>query len=386
MVLMSCSLRRATVSAAVLLTLGIPSGQASAQQPARARSDSDSVANFAALVRRLSSAGGQFDTDNLISNEKGYQQVLGAVDRLGLRGGAYIGVGPDQNFTYIAQLRPRIAFIADVRRDNMLQHLLFKALFARARNRAEYLALWTGRRVPDDPEAAAVRPLQELVTRLDATPFDQVSAQRAKRLVREELQRSGILLSGVDLMVIERFHDAFISAGLSLRFTSTGRAPQPYYPTLRQLILEHDAAGRMRSYLASEESFQFVKDLQRRNLVVPVTGDLGDTRTLAGIGRLLNERGDRLTALYVSNVEDYLLRDGTFAAYLAGVRALPRANDAVVIRSYFGGGYGHPEATDEYYATQLLQRLDPFVSDTALQRPMRYRELVNRNWIPLRRP
>ncbi len=380
------SLRRAAVGAAVLAALGVPEGSATAQSAARARSDSDSVANFAALVRRLSSAGGQFDTDNLISNEQGYQQVLGAMDRLGLRGGAYIGVGPDQNFTYIAQLRPRIAFITDVRRDNMLQHLLFKALFARARNRAEYLALWTGRRVPDDTDGTASRPLQELVTRLDGTPYDQVSAQRAKRLIREELQRSGMLLSGADLSIIERFHDAFISAGLGLRFTSTGRAPQPYYPTLRQLILEHDATGRMRSYLASEESFQFVKDLQRRNLVVPVTGDLGDARTLAGIGRVLNERGDRLTALYMSNVEDYLMRDGTFGAYFAGVRALPRANDAVIIRSYFGGGYGHPEATAEYYATQLLQRFDAFVADTALQRPMRYRELVNRSWIPLRRP
>lgn len=378
--------RRAALRVALLLAPGLSGGHAVAQSTARARSDADSVQNFAALVGRLSSAGGQFDTDNLISNEQGFQQVLGAMDRLGLRGGAYIGVGPDQNFTYIAQLRPRIAFIADIRRDNMLQHLLFKALFARARNRAEYLALWTGKRVPDDIVDAAVRPIQDLVTRVDGTPFDQVSAQRAKRLVREELQRSGILLSGADLTIIERFHDAFIAAGLSLRFTSIGRAPQPYYPTLRQLILEHDATGRMRSYLASEESFQFVKDLQRRNLVVPLTGDLGDARTLAGIGRVLSERGDRLAVLYVSNVEDYLLRDGTFGAYLAAVRALPRASEAVIIRSYFGGGYGHPEATAEYYATQLLQRADSFVADTALRRPMRYRELVNRNWIPLRRP
>jgi hypothetical protein len=58
----------------------------------------------------------------------------------------------------------------------------------------------------------------------------------------------------------------------------------------------------------------------------------------------------------------------------------------VIIRSYFGSGYGHPEATPEYHATQLLQTLDSFAADTALLRPMRYRELVNRNWIPLRRP
>ena len=65
-----------------------------------------------------------------------------------MEGGAYIGVGPDQNFSYIAHIRPAIAFIVDIRRDNLLLHLLFKALFAEARTRVEYLALLTGRPVP----------------------------------------------------------------------------------------------------------------------------------------------------------------------------------------------------------------------------------------------
>ena len=355
-----------------------------AQATAAIRTLPDSVANFAALVRRLSDVGGQFDTDNLISNERGYQQVLGAIERTGVRGGAYIGVGPDQNFTYIARVRPRIAFLADIRRDNMLQHLLFKALFARARNRAEYLALWTGRVVPPNVGTLNDLNVQALVAWLDAAPFDRASAQQARRLVREEVQRSGVLLSGPDAATIERFHDAFITSGLSLRFASTGRAPQPHYPTLRQLILEHDDAGRERSYLASEEDFQYVKSMQRRNLIIPVTGDLAGPRTLSGIGRYLTEHGARVSVLYVSNVEDYLLRDGTFGAYLAGVRALPRDDRAVMIRSYFGGGYGHPEATQDYYATQLVQRMSAFLSDTALRRPMRYRELVNRDWIPSR--
>lgn len=356
-----------------------------AQAVATTRTLPDSVADFAALVRRLSDVGGQFDTDNLISNERGYQQVLGAMERVGVRGGVYIGVGPDQNFTYIARTRPRMAFLADIRRDNMLQHLMFKALFARSRNRAEYLALWTGRVVPANVEQLSDRKIDALVELIDSAPHTRTSAQRAQQIVRDELQRSGVLLSGPDLQTIARFHQAFMADGLSLRFASTGRAPQPHYPTLRQLILEHDEAGQQRGYLASEEDFQFVKSMQRRNLIVPVTGDLAGPRTLAGIGRFLTEYGARVSVLYVSNVEDYLLRDGTFPIYLSAVRALPRDDRAVIVRSYFGGGYGHPEATQEYYATQLVQRLSRFVADTALQRPMRYRELVNRDWLPLRK-
>ncbi len=345
----------------------------------------DSLPSVSALSARLSDAGAYFDTDNLISNERGYQQVLNAMDRLGVRGGAYIGVGPEQNFTYIARTRPKIAFLVDIRRDNLLQHLMFKALFARSRNRAEFLTLWTGRPVPSNVLAMSTRSINAIVAWLDSTVATTASAGSARAMVRDEAQRSGIVLSTADVNTITRFHDAFIADGLSLRFTSTGRAPQPYYPTLRQLVLEHDAAGVQRGYLASEDDFQFVKSLQRRNLVVPVTGDLSGTKTLPGIARYLAEVGEKVSVLYASNVEDYLIRDGTFATYVAGVRALPRAGNAVMIRSFFGGG-GHPESTGEYYATQLLQRMDAFANDASLERIGRYRDLVLRNYLPLRAP
>src|SRR5947209_4600108 len=83
---------------------------------------------FAALSARLSEPGGYFDTDNLISNESSYLHALDALRQAGTEGGAYLGVGPDQNLSYIAALRPHVAFIIDIRRDNLLEHLLYKAL------------------------------------------------------------------------------------------------------------------------------------------------------------------------------------------------------------------------------------------------------------------
>lgn len=353
-------------------------------QQSGTRAVPDSITDFAALVRNLSDSGGYFDTDNLISNELGYQQVIGAMDRLGVRGGAYIGVGPDQNFTYIARVRPRIAFLLDIRRDNMLQHLLFKSLFSRASNRAEFLALWTGRPVPANIASLSARSVTDLVTWIDATPATTASSQRAKEMVRDDVQRMGIALSARDIATIARFHDEFIADGLSLRFTSTGRAPQSYYPTLRQLILGHDASGRMRGYLASEDDFQFLKSMHRRNLMIPVTGDLAGPKSLAAIGRYLSANNARVSTLYVSNVEDYLLRDRSFGAYATSVRALPRDTNAVIIRSFFGGAYGLADASPEYYATQLLERMDRFVSDPTVNTVVRYRDLVARPHVPLR--
>src|SRR5262245_28650401 len=86
--------------------------------------------NFWRLITTLSEPDGKFRYENLLSNESSYQMVIPALKMQSTRaGGAYIGVGPEQNFTYIAALEPEIAFIVDIRRQNMLEHLLYKALF-----------------------------------------------------------------------------------------------------------------------------------------------------------------------------------------------------------------------------------------------------------------
>ena len=335
---------------------------------------------FAAMVERLSEPGGQFDTDNLISNERSYLHVMGALDRLGVRGGAYLGVWPDQNFSYIARVRPSIAFVIDIRRDNLLQHLLFKALFARARNRAEYLALLLGRPVPRNVERWNGAPVDSIVAWIDRTPTTDSSAAAARALVLASAPVFGVPLAEGDLATIARFHAAFIEAGLDLRFTSAGRAPRAYYPTLRQLVLERDLEGRQSSYLASEASFRFVKELQRRDLVVPVVGDLAGTHALAAVGRLVRQRGERVSAFYVSNVEDYLFRDGSFEQYARNVAALPRDRKSVIVRSWFGRfREPHPLAVDGFASTQLLQRIDDFAADVAGGGYASYRDLTTRN-------
>ena len=318
---------------------------------------------FADLVARLSEPGGSFDTDNLISNEKSYLHVLGALDRLGVRGGAYVGVGPDQSFSYVARVRPAVAYVVDIRRDNLLQHLMFRALFGRARNRAEYLALWLGRPAPADVAAWNDRPIDAIVAWLDTTGATPASVRAAREIVLAGARASGVPLSASDLATIERFHQQFVDEGLGLQFTSTGRAPRPYYPTLRQLVTERDREGRQASYLAREADFQFVKQLEARDLVIPVVGNLAGSHALTAIGDDVRRRGLRISAFYTSNVEDYLLRDGSFDRFARTVASLPRDRRSVMIRSWFGVfREPHPDAVDGYGSVQLLQRMDDFVA------------------------
>src|SRR5690349_737909 len=107
---------------------------------AQQRGGPPAATSFAGLVARLSEPAGYFDTDNLISNERSYLHVVPDLRALaGRKRSVYLGVGPDQNFSYIAHLRPSLAILIDIRRDNLLLHLLFKAIFAESRTRVEYL-------------------------------------------------------------------------------------------------------------------------------------------------------------------------------------------------------------------------------------------------------
>ena len=314
---------------------------------------------FASQIAALSEGEGYFDTDNLISNEQRYLSVVPDLRASGT-GGAYIGVGPDQNFSYIAATRPAIAIMIDIRRDNLLLHLLFKALFAEARTRVEYLALWTGRPVPPGVTTASAaaggwsdRPIADLVSYVDrATPLDPPALAKLRARLTATVTSFGVPLSTEDHATIDRFHRRFIDAGLSLQFQSTGRPPQAGYPTLRQLLLATDDNGRRANYLASEDGFQFLKSLQARDLVIPIVGNLGGPTALKAVGRLLRERQQPLATFYASNVEFYLRRDGTYPRFVDNLASLPRHPNALIIRSIFGGGGG-----GSYSETQKVSEL-----------------------------
>lgn len=343
--------------------------------PARAARDT----GFAALVAQLSEDGAYFDTDNLISNETSYLHAITPIRRLGVRGGAYLGVGPDQNFSYIAEIRPAVAFIVDIRRDNMLQHLLLRALFVQSPTRIEYLARLHGRPVPRDPARWQGRSAEQLVEYIDATPADARLAAARRDSIVATIRGFGVPLTPADYATIARFHDAFIRAGLGLRFETHGRAPQSYYPTYRQLLLERDLQGRRASFVASEHRYGIVREMQRRGRIVPVVGDLAGPHAVRAIGAWLREHRIPMSAFYTSNVEYYLMQDGTFARFAGNVAALPRARQSIVIRSYFPGRMGpHPEAVRGYYATQLVQRTDAFVRDAGGGGYAGYQDLVTR--------
>ena len=360
------TLKRAFLLAAVLLAALTTSQVRAAAQ------------SFATLSEQLSEPNGDFDTDNLISNESSYLHVIPALEQGGVTGGVYVGVGPDQNFSYIARIRPTSAFIIDIRRDNLLLHLMFKAMFAVSRNRMEYLSLLTGRAVPDRPDSWRDATIEKIVMRLDeAKPLPAAAlAANAERL-HDAIKKSGMKVSEQDLTTIDRFHGQFIRAGLSLQFQSTGRPARDYYPTYRDLLLETDRRGRQVCYLASEDDFQFVKALEAKDQVVPVVGNLAGPHALAAIGQEIARRGEKVSAFYISNIENYLFRDGSFARYVENVKKLPHTDKSVVIRSLFGG-YQVPESVPGYYSTSAIQTINELLANCGSARCRGYYDLLRK--------
>jgi hypothetical protein len=362
-------MRTARLVSPVVLLLSVALAGVSAHRAQRPSS-------FAAQIAALSEPSGYFDTDNLISNERSYLQVLPELERREVRGGAYIGVGPDQNFTYIADIRPSIAFIVDVRRDNLLLHLMFKALFSLSRTRVEYLAQLTGRALPASIDDWRDSPVDRLIGYIDGAAATPTVADTRRR-VDEAIAGMGVPLSPEDRASIDRFHRRFMTDGLSLRFQSTGRAPQSYNPTYRDLLRGSDESGRQGNYLASEDAFQFVKALEARDLIIPVVGDLAGASAVAAIGRELDARHERLSAFYVSNVEFYLFGNGSFPRFAANLGRLPHLNKGVIIRSIFGRYMTAPSRPADASVSRL-DSIDDLLREYGAGRVRKYSDIVPR--------
>ena len=329
---------------------------------ATSASPADVPIQLAPLSGELSEPSGYFDTDNLISNETPYLQVAEALADSAPKGGVYIGVGPDQNFSYIARVRPRYAFILDIRRQNMLQHLLFAALMAQASDPYQYLCLLFSRACPTATPESAGAGIDGVLKALEAQKPSEAAFDA--NLVAAYQHIEGTLkfpLRAKDRTDIRNIYRAFFDEQEEIRFRTFGRTSGTYHPTYRMLLTARSPGGRFGSFLSSREDYDFVRGLSRAQRIVPVVGDFAGSDALRGIGRWVREHGLTVSAFYTSNVEFYLVRDRTFPRFVANVRELPHAPDSVIIRACFDYGRTHPLEMPGHRSVLLLQRLPRFL-------------------------
>ena len=289
--------------------------------------------------------------DNFVSNEDSIPRILGQLARRAEKGGVYLGVGPDQNFSMIAHAEPSLAFLVDFRRRNLLLHLLQRALFALSSNRITYLRRLTSR---SPPEIAHDPHFEHLVEAFQAAPYLKSSQPSLIKEVATVLKSLEIIQAN-EWQDLATMQTRLAGPGLNARFLALRM-----YPTLASLILAKDREGEPRHFLASESLYKRIRELQVNDRVLPVVGDFAGSHTFLALGEWLRARRFEASVIYVSDVEFFLIRQGRFAAYLANLERIPWSKSALLIRTSTRE-IDHPSRVPGDSSTTVIEPVSSFL-------------------------
>jgi hypothetical protein len=323
------------VALVVARPVGPLASRAAAELPARLTG-----AEYWTLSRDMSEPDGNFRSENMISNEMVLASLLPDVLAHAKPGGVYMGVGPEQNFSYIAVLRPRMAFITDIRRGNLHVLLMYKALFELSADRAELISRLFGR--PRPAGLTATSTARQIMDGIwDAKPGDEAAYKaNLDAVIRQLTKTDAIPLPVADIEGVGAAYRTFYHYGPAINYSaSTALTPLGGFggfggssATYRDLMTQTDANGQELSYLSSDEKFRWLKDFQTRNLLVPLVGNFAGPKTLRAIGDYTRRQGAIVQEFYVSTVEHYLRDAGTIPTFCASVASLPSDETSVFIR------------------------------------------------------
>jgi hypothetical protein len=313
------------------------------------------------LITDFSEPGGYFRSDNFLSNESGYQTIIPKLREKLKPGGVYIGVGPEQNFTYLVAFQPKIAFIIDIRRQNMLEHLFYKALMETSADRAEFLS-----RLFAQPHRVELTANSAPEATFRAYESDRASStffeKNLKSVVDYLENQKGFKLSMEDEAGLRNVAQAFFNSGPALRYTFIGGyGGYMSMPSYSELMTETDGDLRNWNFLATEDQFRVIQNMQRGNLIVPLVGDFGGPKAIRSVGRYIKDHESAVRAFYTSNVEQYLFQDEKWQRFYDNVAFLPADSTSTFIRyslSSWRFGHARTSLTSGIWSTMNAYRFN----------------------------
>lgn len=295
------------------------------------------------LVTDMSEPGGYFRiVDNFTSNEMEVGQLFTMIRQQKVSGGVFLGVGPEQNLSYIAAIRPQMAFLFDIRHQALLQHQMFKAIFELSPDRADFISMLFAKPRPTKLDSATTIPAM-----WDAfwyIPTDTALARANYTRISDHLTRThGFTLTPEEAQTMRNVYDSFIAYGPTITTNgpqSAGRGGNNANTFADMTGYSPDAAGLPQSFLSSEENYRYLRGMNLNNLIVTVTGDFGGPKAIRAVGDYLKAHDATVSAFYVSNVEQYLFMDGKDGQFYANVATLPVTETSIFIRPYSMRGFG----------------------------------------------
>jgi hypothetical protein len=301
-------------------------------------------AEFWQVFTKMSESGGSFPSENFVSNEVSFQYPIPTLQKTVRPDAVYLGVGPEQNFTYIANLKPRLAIIFDIRRQNAMAHLMYKALFEMSPTRGDFVS-----RLFSRPLAGRVAPtakVDDLFAVASAAQRSDSAFDANQRAVFANLVgKHRFVLTPGDSAGIEHLLEVFYDAGPDINYAyrlGTRGSFSSSYPSYGLLQTRANADSVQMAFLASEDLYRVVRDMELRNQIIPVVADFAGPTGIRAVGDFIRQRGLTVQAFYLSNVEQYLFQNGVAAEFYRNVETLPLDSTSTFIRSippnYMGGG------------------------------------------------
>jgi hypothetical protein len=234
--------------------------------------------------------------------------------RLAGRGGAFLGVGTDQNYLLAGWARPELLLLVDFDGAVVDLHGAYRAAFAAAATPAEFLALWG-----KDGRAA----LEAAIDAAHADPDERAAVRRAARVAR------GLV-----------------------------------YKRLARTQREYAARG-VPTFLSDPAQYEHLRALWAGGRVFAIRGDLTGDRTLVDLAAALERAEIPIGALYLSNAEQYF---DYGPAFRRNILRLPVQADAVVLRTLGWRSHGFVDGETYHYTVQPARKFAAWMRDSSVLR------------------
>jgi hypothetical protein len=259
---------------------------------------------------------------------------------------------------------------------------MYKAIFHLSPNRVQFMSRLFSKPLPKEKVPATEAPINELLSFFVALPGDnktyEANLAAVRKTIVEEFQ---FPLNAEDQKSLEYVYKSFRDDGLDIAYR-VDNSWGGYFPTFKEIIAETDLNGKQGNFLVSVDDYEFVRNMHKKNLIIPVVGDFGGKKAIAAIGDYLKKNSFTVTAFYTSNVEQYLFGSGVFEAFANNVKKLPLTDKSLFIRAVPTSRFQHPEQISRYRITlTLLQQMRVFVKDFDEGRYKGYQELTTTNYI-----
>ena len=287
----------------------------------------------------------------LLSNELGFTSLAWRLSNEIPAGRAYVGVGCEQNFHFIAAVKPAKAYVLDLNPAVVTLHILYKAVFALSPTRSAFLACLFSRQPANLSPSASVG---ALIGRLVGAQCEEaIRRKNADSIIAYLRETGGQKYVALHEQRIRDLHHVFAEAGAFMSIRGLP-ATEPPRATFASLMTATDARGVHRSFLADEHSYTAIRNLQLAHRILPLHGDIAGEKCMKQVAAEVTRAGQVVGAFYTSNAEQLLaINPASWSNYTSNVLALPHDSASRIARSGDIPQFGFRSGTQAFFQQQF---------------------------------